>query len=88
MLLIFIPIAWLGAITVLVAVCRTAALGDAVMISTLEDRRLDRVSERTLAWPASVPMRARARRPAGHVRSLHSRRGQLPRRGAAGHGLR
>ena len=88
MLLILIPIAWLGALTVLVALCRSAALGDAVSISTLEERRRKPASERTLAWPASIAPSARARRPAGHVRSLHSRRVQLPRRGAAGHSLR
>jgi hypothetical protein len=83
MLLILIPIAWLSAITVLVALCRTAALGDTVTISTLEEGRWERT-----AWPASIRPSARARRPAGHARSPHPRRVQLPRRGAAGHGLR
>jgi len=87
MLLILIPIAWLGAITVLVALCRTAALGDAVTMISLEERRQERRNERT-TWPASIRPSARARRPAGHVRSLPPRLGQIPRRGAAGHGLR
>jgi hypothetical protein len=88
MLLILIPIAWLGTLTVLVALCRSAALGDAVTISSLEQPRRRPAVERTLAWPASIAPSASARRPAGHVRSPHSRRVRLPRRGAAGHSLR
>jgi hypothetical protein len=88
MLLTLIPIAWLGVITLLVALCRMAALGDATRVSMSDDAHADSTAGRVGPWQASIRRGASGRRIAGHGRSTQRSQPLRPRRGAIGHNVR
>jgi hypothetical protein len=87
MLFILIPIVWLGVITMFVALCRMAALGDAPRASD------SNASHRWIGHRVSVfgrylaPMRG-ARRSVRHMDSPHPSRPAIARRRITAHGIR